>query len=158
MEKSYFPMFVDISEKKIVVVGGGRIAARRVDTLTYFAGNITVIAPEVTRQLLELNEDGRIYCMIREYEKGDIAGADMVLAATDDRQLNHSIADECRVLEREKGRRILFNTADDKDLCDFYFPSVITRDDIVIGINSGGRSPGKVKQVREKLEEKLDIL
>jgi siroheme synthase-like protein len=96
--------------------------------------------------------------VIREYEKGDIAGADMVLAATDDRQLNHSIADECRVLEREKGRRILFNTADDKDLCDFYFPSVITRDDIVIGINSGGRSPGKVKQVREKLEEKLDIL
>ena len=155
MDQPYFPLFVDISGMKVIVIGGGKIAARRVDTLIYFAPNITVIAPEITGSLAALNEAGRIHCVGRRYKKGDAAKADMVLAATDDRQLNRSIAAECRALEQESGRRILFNAADDKNLCDFYFPSVITRDDIVMGINSGGHNPGKVKQVREKLEKEL---
>lgn len=153
MDKAYFPLFVDISGMKVMVIGGGKVAARRVDTLIYFASNITVIAPEITESLAALNKTGRIRCVERRYKKGDVAGADMVLAATDDRQLNDSIAAECKALGQESGRKILFNAADDKNLCDFYFPSVVIKDDIVIGINSGGHNPGKVKQVREKLEK-----
>ena len=155
MDKAYFPLFVDISGMKVMVIGGGKIAARRVDTLIHFASNITVIAPEITGSLAALNETGRIRCVGRQYKKGDVAEADMVLAATDNRQLNDSIAAECKTLEQESGRKILFNAADDKNLCDFYFPSVVIKDDIVIGINSGGHNPGKVKQVREKLEKEL---
>ena len=123
MEKAYFPMFVDLSEKKIVIVGGGKIAARRAETLTLFASDITVIAP----------------------------------AATNNIELNHSIAGECRELERSGGRRILLSVADDRSLCDFYFPSVIQKDEIVIGINSGGSDPGKVKQFRKELEKKMGL-
>ena len=76
----------------------------------------------------------------------------MVLAATDDKELNQKIAQECRKKETESGKRILLSVASDRELCDFYFPSVIKQDDIVVGINSGGKDPGKVKRVREKIE------
>lgn len=152
MEKAYFPMFVDISEMKIIVAGGGHIAERRIRTLLKFASDVTVIAPEVTESLKQLEMEGRIICLHREYQTGDIKDADLVLAATNDRSLNQKIAQECREAEQKSGRRILLSTASDRSLCDFYFPSVIMQDEIVIGINSGGKDPGKVKSVRERLE------
>lgn len=155
MEKAYFPMFVDISEMKIVAVGGGKIASRRVAVLTQFARNITVIAPETTGSLKELEAAGKIHCVRRGYKEEDIREADMVLAATNNKRLNHRISIDCREVEQRSGRRIMINVADDRSLCDFYFPSVITRDEFVIGINSGGNNPGKVKHLREKLEEEL---
>lgn len=155
MEKAYFPMFVDISEKKIIVVGGGQIAARRVETLTHFAGDITVIAPEVNGTIRMLEAAGKIHCEHREYAIGDVRDADMVLAATDRKDLNHAIAMECMEIERESHRNILLSVADDRQLCDFYFPAVIQKDNIVIGINSGGSDPGKVKRLRKRLEEDL---
>ena len=155
MEKAYFPMFVDISEMKIIVVGGGRIATRRIKTLLQFASDITVIAPDVTDSLKLLESEGQIHYIHREYHAGDILDADMVLAATDDKELNHGIAQECREKELESGRRILLSVASDRALCDFYFPSVIKQDDIVVGINSGGKDPGKVKRVREKIEKAI---
>lgn len=152
MEKAYFPMFVDISEMKIIVVGGGMIATRRIKTLLQFASDITVIAPDVTDSLKLLETEGKICLLHREYQEGDILDADMVLAATDDKELNQKIAQECRKKEPESGKRILLSVASDRELCDFYFPSVIKQDDIVVGINSGGKDPGKVKRVREKIE------
>ena len=152
MEKAYFPMFVDISEMKIIVVGGGTIATRRIKTLLQFASGITVISPDVTDSLKLLESEGQIHHIRREYQAGDIHDADMVLAATDDKALNQSIAQECRTWEQESGRRILLSVASDRALCDFYFPSVVRQDDLVVGINSGGKDPGKVKRVREKIE------
>jgi len=152
MKKSYFPVFMDIGEKKILVVGGGNIASRRVKTLLAFAENITVIAPEVTEFLSGLESEGRIVCLHREYRPEDLEGMDMILAATDDRRLNQSIARLCEG-EKEKGRDILVNIADNRELCDFYFPSVIQKEGVVIGINSGGACPGKVKAVRKKIED-----
>lgn len=157
MEKAYFPMFVDLSEKKIVIVGGGKIAARRAETLTLFASDITVIAPEFSETMEKLAAKEKLHCERRTYRPGDIKEADMVLAATNNIELNHSIAGECRELERSGGRRILLSVADDRSLCDFYFPSVIQKDEIVIGINSGGSDPGKVKQFRKELEKKMGL-
>ena len=74
-------------------------------------------------------------------------GADIVLTATDDRELNQKIVSACRM------RKILVNTADDKSLCDFYFPAVTEKDGVVIGMNSGGKSPKTVRKVREYLEK-----
>ena len=155
MEKAYFPMFVDISEMKIIVVGGGTIATRRIKTLLQFASDITVIAPDVTDSLKLLETEGKIFLLHREYQEGDILEADMVLAATDDKELNQKIAQECRKKELESGKRILLSVASDRELCDFYFPSVIQQDDIVVGINSAGKDPGKVKRVRQRIEEFL---
>lgn len=149
---AYFPMFVDISGMKIVVIGGGNIAARRIRTLLQFASDITVISPEAMEAVRQLEAQGRIRWIPRGYRTEDIQGADMVLAATNDKPLNEQIVRDCREAEQHRGRKILVNAASDKALCDFYFPSIIKQDDIVIGINSGGKDPGKVKAVRERLE------
>lgn len=153
MDKPYFPLFVDISEMKIVMVGGGTIAGRRVKTLTQFSSHITVIAPEISEELKQLEQEGKIRCLYRKYKHSDIAGADMVLTATNNRDINRAVAEECRGEEAETGRTVLVSVADDKTLCDFYFPSVIKTEEAVIGINSGGASPGTVKALRKKLEE-----
>lgn len=150
MEKAYFPMFVDISKKKIVVIGGGKIAARRVKTLLIFAEDITVIAPDICDTLWELSRGGSIQCRKREFWTEDIQEAQIVLAATDRREINAEIVRYCR----EHG--ILVNTADDKGACDFYFPSVVKKGNVIIGINSGGDSPEEVKRVRKEIEESME--
>lgn len=152
MKKAYFPMFVDISMYKIIVVGGGSIATRRVKTLVQFADTITVIAPKISDELRELETTGEIHCVSRAYEESDIEDADMVLAATNDRELNRYIAKRCRESEAEWGKKILLSVADDRALCDFYFPAVLQKNDITIGINSGGTDPGRVKKIRRELE------
>ncbi len=157
MEKNYFPMFVDLTQKTIVVIGGGTIATRRVRTLISFTDNLTVIAPEISSALKKYETEGRIHYVNRGYLSEDITGADIVLAATNDTVLNHRIVEECRALEVQGNKKILVNIADDKKKCDFYFPSVIDADGIIIGINSSGRSPTKVKEMRKNLKKILNI-
>lgn len=152
MGKSYFPLFTDISGKRILVVGGGSIATRRVNTLLPFEPFITVTAKKLTPRLELLKKEGKITCHQRGYIPEDLTDADMVLAATDDHELNRAIVKACKMLEKERDRPILVNAADDKNLCDFYFPSVIHKDDLVIAVSSGGEAPGRVKELRKKLE------
>ena len=162
MERPYFPMFVDISGKKILVLGGGQIALRRIRTLLKFRADIRVIAPELCSGLKQLEEEGKIRVEHREYMEGDIPEedsqtdpfrkgngqrTDIVFAATDCREVNYRIWKECR----KAG--ILVNVADDRKLCDFYFPSVVMTEKVVIGINSGGSDPGTVKRTREQIEK-----
>ena len=146
----YFPMFVDISTKRILVIGGGKIAARRVRTLLKFAEHIEVTAPEICDEK-EVPQAVWSSRKVLEEDLKDTSdflnGADIVLTATDDRELNQKIVSACRM------RKILVNTADDKSLCDFYFPAVTEKDGVVIGMNSGGKSPKTVRKVREYLEK-----
>lgn len=153
MEKKYFPIFIDISEKKIVVIGGGVIATRRINTLLNFVEHITVIAPEITAQLHELTGQGKVSWLCSEYEIEQIADADIVIAATNQPEVNHQIKNDCIQIEKQTGHQILVSVIDAKELCDFYFPSIVQSEDIVIGINSGGMSPAKTKSVRKKIEE-----
>lgn len=155
METTYFPIFMDISNMKILTVGGGRIAFRRVKTLLAFANDITVAAPEICPEMNELVQAGHIMWMENTYSADMLEGAGMVLAATDNHEVNRKIVADCRELEKKENRRILVNTADDKALCDFYFPSIVQKEEIVIGINSGGKNPGKVSRTRKQIEEIL---
>ena len=150
MRKSYFPMFVDISEKKIVVIEAGVIAARRIRTLLAFSGNIHVIASEICEEVLRLKEEQKVHCIRKKFEEQDLAGADIVFAATNNHRLNRQIVCYCNA------HGIPVNTCDQKELCDFYFPSIVIKDEIVIGIGSGGTDPGKVKSVRERIEGMLE--
>ena len=147
----YFPMFVDISTKRILVIGGGKIAARRVRTLLKFAEHIEVTAPEICDEKKEVPQAVWSSRKVLEEDLKDTSdflnGADIVLTATDDRELNQKIVSACRM------RKILVNTADDKSLCDFFFPAVTEKDGVVIGMNSGGKSPKTVRKVREYLEK-----
>ena len=147
MDRPYFPMFINIADKKILVAGGGTIALRRIRTLLKFGADIHVIAPELCEELTQLEEEGKIKAEHREYRTGDIRGAQIVLAATDDHEVNRKIWEECRAAG------IIVNVADDKELCDFYFPSVVMTDEAVIGINCGGMNHAKVKETRIKIEK-----
>lgn len=153
--KKFFPMFFDISKKKILVVGGGKIAARRVGTLLRFTERLTVLAPQFSEELLALQKEAQpqglnlVQRAFTAETESMLEYMDIVLAATNCPEVNQRIAALCRE------KRILVNTADDKHACDFYFPSIIEKDDIVMGINSGGKNPGKVKEMRCFIEQVL---
>ncbi len=151
MKEPYFPLFMNLSGQKIVTVGGGRIALRRIKTLLPFGAEICVIAPRLCGELEKICREraDAVQVLRRTYRPEDVKNADLVLAATDSREVNRMIGQECR----EKG--ILVNVADDHTLCDFYFPSVVMTEDTVIGISSGGASPGKTKQMRRDIENLL---
>ncbi len=142
-------MFIDLTGKNIMVAGGGTIALRRVRTLLKFGADIHVVAPELCEELSQMEKEGKITAEYREYRTGDIDGARIVLAATDDHEVNRRIWEECQA------SGIIVNVADDKKLCDFYFPSVVMTDDTVIGINCGGMDHAKVKETRIRIEKAL---
>lgn len=152
MTAAYFPMFINIAKKKIRIIGGGTIAARRVKTLLKFAEDITVIAPEICPELEAIVDDGKVKWIPRKYHVQYLEHADLVLAATNQKEVNRQVVRDCRKAEQEGGQ-ILVNVADDKSLCDFYFPAVVQQDEIVVGINSGGKDPGKVSRVRKAIEK-----
>ena len=131
-KKPYFPLFVDLNEKQIVVVGAGTIAKRRIRTLVSFTNHLTVIAPEVNRELLDMEKAGMLRIKRKNYEREDIYDADYVIAATNDHQINSDIYSACKCMG------ITVNVCSDKTKCDFYFPGIAKDGDTVVGITSGG--------------------
>ena len=150
MKKPYFPMFVDLSGRQVTVVGGGSVALRRSETLLYFGVDIKVIAPEIRSEFYRLDSEGKVVLCNREYQEGDAKGADLVIAASNCREVNRRVYEECQKAH------IPVNTADDRELCDFYFPSVVLAEDIVIGLNSIDHDPKKVKEARKIIENVFD--
>ena len=128
-------MFVDLSDKNIVVVGGGNIATRRVKTLLQFTRNVTAVAPKATAELQELGKTGQVNLIMRPVKRADFQMAYMVIAATNDWKLNDEIYRVCK----EEG--IYVNVADDKNKCDFYFPA-IARGGTAAGSCASARSSG----------------
>lgn len=146
---SYFPLFVDMSGKKIMFFGGGRVATRRIGVLQPFAENITVVSPDISPHLEELVRNDLILWKKKKYEEADLSGADMVFAATGDAGTDRRIAEDCGKCG------ILVNAASDRDLCDFFFPAIVERGQTVIGINGSGMDHSGVKEIRIRIEEAL---
>lgn len=142
----YFPFFIDIQDKRGLVVGGGRIAAHKVEKLRPFGAKLTVIAPVIRK---ELTEDKSIVCLEREFEDDDIREQFFVIAASDSGELNAHIGHLCR----KKG--ILVNVADDRETCDFLFPALIKEGKLTVGISTEGASPQIASAVRSKVAEEL---
>ncbi|MCI7301750.1 MAG: precorrin-6A reductase [Clostridiales Family XIII bacterium] len=147
---AWFPMFCDLTGKQILVVGGGRIAARRIRILSQYDCRLTIVAPQVLAPVKELERQGLLRIKEKPYEEADLLGADLVLAATGDRQLNKSIGETC------KQRNITVNVADRKEECDFYFPGVIRHGDLTIGFTAGGKDHALAKKARILIERGLE--
>ena len=145
----YFPVFIDLSQKKVLVVGGGAIASRRVGTLSGFAGHITVQALEISEEIRGLAAHFPIALRREAFSPEALLGMDLVLAATNDPELN------CRIAKLSREQGIPVNVCSKKEECDFFFPSVIQRGDLVIGINASGKNHSLVKRTRQELEEFL---
>ena len=148
----FFPLFVDLSQKNVLVVGAGRIACRRILTLVQFTGQLTVTAPAALPEIVELARQGRLTLQLKEYEEADIEGSDLVCAATNDGELNRKIGEACR------DRGIPVNVASDRMLSDFYFPGVARRGPVVAGVTASGRDHAAAKRATELVREALEKL
>lgn len=131
-----------------MVIGGGLVAQRKVASLLEYGARVTLVSPKLTSDLAALAEDGSIDYIDGVYEPGVIDGAFLVIAATDDREVNRSVYEEC-----EK-RSLLVNVVDDPPLCNFFASAVVKRGDLTISVSTSGRGPALAQLIREELEEK----
>lgn len=138
-ENIYYPIFVDLTDRLVVVVGGGMVAARKVESLVKAGARVTVIAPEVVE---EIASNRFIQIELREYEEDDLQGASLVIAATDDEKINCSVSREASELG------IFCNVVDRPELCSFIVPSVVERGPIKVAISTGGISPALSRRMR----------
>lgn len=167
---AYFPIFIEIEKKKCLVVGGGKVALRKVETLLRYDAQVHVVSREICEEIRALLPPENIHEGELLPSPGDtnarellpecscgpewplpdhFTGAALVVAATGSREVNHRVAQFCRA------RRIPVNVADAPEECTFFFPAVVKKGDISIGVNTGGKSPAVSSQVRWDIEKAI---
>lgn len=146
----WFPLFTDISGKIFVVIGAGKIAKRRIETLLKFKCRIRVVAAAVLPEIEVYAQNGKLELRKKAYEDTDLKDADYVLAATNNRQINHEIYEKCR-----EGS-IPVNVADDKEKSDFYFPGIIRKNGITVGVTAEGRDHALAKKATRAISNCFD--
>lgn len=145
----YYPMFLNVSGKRCVVVGGGRVALRKVRALLEHGASIEVISPDLCLELMEMAEKGQIRTSRRNYRPGDLQNAFIAIAATNNSDMNRRIAEEAR------SQTVLVNVADDLDSSDFIVPSYTHRGGVTIAVTTAGKSPALARKIRTRLEQEL---
>ena len=145
----FYPIFFNIKNQPCLVVGGGEVATRKAGMIMQSGGLVTIVAPELTRELKELADEGKITYIAEKFRPEHLDTAILVIAATNDRSANEQISAESKKL------RIPVNVVDNPDLCSFIMPSIIDRSPLVIAVSSGGTSPVLARVVRAKLETVL---
>lgn len=144
--RAYYPVFLDLTDGPVLVVGGGPVAEGKVEGLLAAGANVIVVSPTVTPRLAGWVTAGRIAHLARAYQPGDLAGRRLALVATDDPAVTGAVAAE----GRERG--IWVNAADEPARCDFILPAVIRRGRLVVAVSTGGASPAAARAIREELE------
>ena len=148
-EHSLFPLFLKLEGKRCLVVGAGLIGLEKVETLLRCGAHLCVVAPHAVAKIQELSSARQIEWLQRPYGPEDVAGFDLVIAATNDREVNRAIFEEA------SRRSILCNTADDPPLCDFFFASIVRRGDLQIAISTAGQSPALAQRLRREIDAQL---
>jgi precorrin-2 dehydrogenase/sirohydrochlorin ferrochelatase len=146
---SYYPIFLDLTGRRCIVIGGGVVAERKIEGLLSAGAEITVVSPEISEGLRLLIAQRSIKHMARNYETGDLAGYGLAFVATGDGATASAVFSEAR----ERG--IWVNCADAPSFCDFILPAVIRRGELAVAISSGGTSPAGTRAIREELESYL---
>ena len=141
----YYPIFLDLADRPVLVVGAGKVALRKTRALVEAGARVTVVAPEFEPGF----DDLPVRRIVRRFRAADLAGALLVYAATDDRLTNH------RVGIAAKGRGVFANIADSAAECDFVVPARLERGTVQIAISTGGESPRLSVELRRKLEDAL---
>ena len=142
-----YPVFLNVSGKRCVVVGGGQVALRKVRVLLECGASVEVISPELCSELAELAEHGQIGVCYRYYQPGDLKDAFIAIAATDNNDIN------LQVVKEAQRNAVLVNVVDDAENSDFIVPSHLRRGDITIAISTAGRSPALARKIRARLEK-----
>jgi precorrin-2 dehydrogenase/sirohydrochlorin ferrochelatase len=145
LELQRYPIFLDLKDRPVLVVGGGKVALRKARGLVEAGARITVVAPEWEAEFESLP----VQLVARRFRASDLSGALLVFAATNDRLTNH------RIGVAAKGRGVFANIADSAEECDFVVPARVQRENIQIAVSTGGDSPRLAADLRRKLEEVL---
>lgn len=149
----YFPLFVNLEGKHVIIYGAGNIGSRRILSLLEFGCRLTVFAPEPSDEVKKLSEEGRLLLKQEAYRLGDIPeDACLVLAATNSKEVNARIGAECRE------KQIPVNVSSDKSLCDFYFPGLSVCGELVAGVTAGGADHKKAGKAAEEIRAMLKNL
>jgi len=143
---SYFPAFLRLEGKRILLVGGGHIAAEKLEKLLDFSREITIVAKEVSPETARLAKDACLSLLPRPYCSGEALEYDLVVVATDTVDLHRQIYEETR------SSRVLVNSVDDTRYCDFIFPSYVKQGDLTVAFSTSGASPAFAKHIRRWFE------
>lgn len=167
---AYFPIYVNLEQKRILIVGGGRVALRKVKVLLEYGPKILVVAPEIEEELCRMEESGRenaasrketdhireniaspgrLKLERRKFQKEDLKTADMIIVATD------SSAENSRIYKLCKQERKLVNVVDVPAECDFIFSAIVKKRDLVVSVSTGGKSPLFAAKLKKELESRI---
>ncbi|HIB13578.1 MAG TPA: bifunctional precorrin-2 dehydrogenase/sirohydrochlorin ferrochelatase [Dehalococcoidia bacterium] len=144
---AHYPVYLNLTGKKCLVFGGGPIAEDKIAKLQSTGAQVTIVSPTVTPNLQAWAHRGDFQWQPREYQAGDMEGAFLSIAATNDRQVNHEIFQEAERLG------VLINVVDDPEQCTFIAPAVVRRGQVTLAISTGGASPALARKLREALTE-----
>jgi siroheme synthase-like protein len=147
----YYPIFIDIENRAVLIIGGGNVCARKAETMLKYGARVTVVAPEFTEEIEQWAGEGKLAIKRKHYDESDVDGANMVIASTDDQRVNEQIAADCRK------RRIPVNVVDVTPLCEFIVPAIVEKGSIQIAISTGGKSPALARTLKEDLIELVGV-
>ncbi|MDQ7044185.1 MAG: bifunctional precorrin-2 dehydrogenase/sirohydrochlorin ferrochelatase [Sulfurimonas sp.] len=148
-DSNYFPAFIKLDDKKVLLVGGGNIAYEKLTKLLDFTDKIVIIAPKISEQIIELISIHNLNYSQRAYQKDDIAEFTLVVVAVDDLDLQKEIYEE------SQNHKCLCNSVDSTKYCDFIFPSYIKEGDLTVAISTSGASPAFAKHFKKYIREKI---
>jgi precorrin-2 dehydrogenase/sirohydrochlorin ferrochelatase len=142
-----YPIFLELGNRRVGLVGGGAVATRKAETLLKAGARLVVVAERIDEALRGLCIAHKTELIEGKYSKAHLTGATLAIAATDNEKLNLRIYKDCQELE------ILCNIVDSPGLCDFYVPAVVHRGDLQIAVGTDGKSPAFAGHIRKKLEQ-----
>ena len=141
----YYPIYLDIENRNVVIIGGGNVCARKAETMMNYGARVTVISPEFTGEIETWGREGCLQLRKKTYDESDLDDANIVIASTDNESVNTQIAEDCR------RRRIPVNVVDVTHLCEFIVPAIIEKGSIQIAVSTGGKSPVIARTLKEDL-------
>ncbi|HEU5140696.1 MAG TPA: NAD(P)-binding protein [Bacillales bacterium] len=144
-----YPLMVDIENKKAIVIGGGKVALRKIRSLLRARADVVVISPKTVPAIEKLETEGNLIWCRKEFSPDDLSDAFLVIAATNHREVNEAVAHSAYP-------RQLVNVADNPNLGNFHMPSVLDRGRLTIAVSTGGASPGLTQKIRDELGESYD--
>lgn len=148
MAARYYPVNLSVKNKRCLVLGGGKVAERKVKRLLESGARVSVVSPSVTPGLRRLREKNKIILKNREFRPKDLSGIFLAISAADDRKINSAVSSYCRKND------ILVNVVDSPEECGFVLPSVVRRGALTISISTDGLSPALSKRIRQDIEKR----
>lgn len=143
----YYPIYLDIENKPVLIVGGGTVALRKVETLLEYGALVKVVSPQIIPELQDMVSKQKCEWIPREYAGEDIKDSLLVFSCTEKEEVNAQVARDAKAIN------VSINVVDDPDKCSFIVPSIMTRGDLTIAVSTGGSSPIVARQIRQELEE-----